>query len=126
MAKTVYLANPYGFSAQQRTQLLPAFIRTLESLGAEVWEPFARNNQVDHTVAGWAYQIGQRDVADQWCRGKRQEVAQAWVEDVLPRQRRELRSVEAQLDPDAGALGSCAAAQDVEDASDLATEDGLP
>ena len=64
MAKTIYLANPYGFSAQQRTQLLPAFIRTLESLGAEVWEPFARNNQVDHTVAGWAYQIGQRDVAD--------------------------------------------------------------
>ena len=64
MAKTVYLANPYGFSAQQRTQLLPAFIRTLESLGAEVWEPFARNNQVDHTVAGWAYRIGQQDVAD--------------------------------------------------------------
>ena len=64
MAKTIYLANPYGFSAQQRTQLLPAFIRALESLGAEVWEPFARNNQVDPTVAGWAYQIGQRDVAD--------------------------------------------------------------
>ena len=64
MAKTIYLANPYGFSAQQRTQLLPAFIRALECLGAKVWEPFARNNQVDHTAAGWAYQIGQRDVAD--------------------------------------------------------------
>jgi len=64
VAKTIYLANPYGFSAQQRTQLLPAFIRALESLGVEVWEPFARNNQVDHRTAGWAYQIGQRDVAD--------------------------------------------------------------
>ena len=64
MAKTIYLANPYGFSEQQRTQLLPDFIRALESLGAEVWEPFARNNQVDHQTAGWAYQIGQRDVAD--------------------------------------------------------------
>jgi nucleoside 2-deoxyribosyltransferase len=64
VAKTIYLANPYGFSAQQRTQLLPAFIRALESLGAEVWEPFTRNSQVDHTMAGWAYQIGQRDVAD--------------------------------------------------------------
>jgi nucleoside 2-deoxyribosyltransferase len=40
------------------------FILALESLGAEVWEPFARNNQVDHLTAGWAYQIGQRDVAD--------------------------------------------------------------
>lgn len=62
--KTIYLANPYGFSEQQRTQLLPAFIEALEALGAEVWEPFARNNQVDHAQAGWAYDIGQRDVAD--------------------------------------------------------------
>jgi nucleoside 2-deoxyribosyltransferase len=64
VAKTIYLANPYGFSAQQRSQLLPEFIRVLESLGAEVWEPFARNNQVDLSTAGWAYQIGQRDAAD--------------------------------------------------------------
>lgn len=64
MAKTIYLANPYGFSDQQRTNLLPAFVEALESLGAEVWEPFARNNQVDHAQAGWAYEIGQRDVAD--------------------------------------------------------------
>ena len=64
VAKTIYLANPYGFSEQQRTQLLPAFVEALEALGAEVWEPFARNNQVDHAQAGWAYEIGQRDVAD--------------------------------------------------------------
>ena len=35
----------------------------LEGVGAEVWEPFARNNQVDHTP-GWAYRIGQADVRD--------------------------------------------------------------
>ena len=64
MTKTVYLANPYGFSTQQRAHLLPDFVRGLEALGAEVWEPFDRNNQVDHTTPGWAYQIGQRDVQD--------------------------------------------------------------
>lgn len=63
-AKTLYLANPYGFSSQQRTRLLPEVICALEALGAEVWEPFARNNQVDHAQPGWAYDIGQRDVQD--------------------------------------------------------------
>ncbi len=64
VAKTIYLANPYGFSAQQRRRLLPELICILEALGAEVWEPFARNNQVDRATAGWAYQIGQCDVRD--------------------------------------------------------------
>ena len=45
--KTIYLASPYGFAAQWKNQLLPVFVETLESLGLEVWEPFARNNQVD-------------------------------------------------------------------------------
>ena len=44
MKKKIYLANPYGFSSQQKARLLPAFVQTLESLGAEVWEPFQRNN----------------------------------------------------------------------------------
>ena len=64
MAKTVYLANPYGFSTQQKTVLLPLVVAALEELGLEVWEPFARNNQVDFTQAGWAYEIGQKDFAD--------------------------------------------------------------
>ena len=64
MSKTIYLANPYGFSAQQRTCLLPEFTRLLEALGVEVWEPFARNNQVDRATPDWAYRIGQRDVQD--------------------------------------------------------------
>ena len=64
MSKTIYLASPYGFSAQQKQHLLPEFVRVLESLGAEVWEPFERNNQIDRTQAGWAYQIGQADLRD--------------------------------------------------------------
>ena len=64
MAKKIYLANPYGFSEQQNRRLLPELVAALESLGLEVWEPFARNNQVDFSQAGWAYRVGQADFAD--------------------------------------------------------------
>ena len=67
MPKTIYLANSYGFSAQQKAELLPPLVSALEKLGLEVWEPFSRNNEVDFAEAGWAYRIGQadfRDVAD--------------------------------------------------------------
>ena len=62
--KKIYLANPYGFSEQQKSTLLPAIVEALESLGLEVWEPFARNNQVDFSRPGWAYAIGQADFRD--------------------------------------------------------------
>ena len=62
--KRIYLANPYGFSAQQKALLLPQLVAALEDLGLEVWEPFARNNQVDFAEAGWAYKIGQADYRD--------------------------------------------------------------
>ncbi len=62
--KTLYLANPYGFSAQQRTGPLQDLIAALESVGAEVWEPFERNNQSGLTSAGAFYQIGQADLCD--------------------------------------------------------------
>ena len=62
--KTVYLANPYGFSAQQREGPLQALVAALEAMGAEVWEPFARNNQIDQTIPGWSYRIGQADLRD--------------------------------------------------------------
>ena len=29
-----------------------------------MWEPFARNNQIDRASAGWAYRIGQADLRD--------------------------------------------------------------
>lgn len=62
--KTLYLANPYGFSAQQREGPLRGLAAALEAAGAEVWEPFARNNQIDRAVSGWAYRIGQADLRD--------------------------------------------------------------
>ena len=63
-AKTIYLASPYGFSEQWKRLLLPEFIQALEALGLEVWEPFARNGQVDLAEPGWAYRVAQRDVQD--------------------------------------------------------------
>ena len=62
--KIIYLANPYGFSEEQKAILLPRIAAALESLGLEVWEPFERNNQVDFSDPGWAYQIGQADFRD--------------------------------------------------------------
>ena len=62
--KRIYLASPYGFSAQWQRLLLPEFISALESLGLEVWEPFERNGQVDLAQPGWAYQVAQRDLQD--------------------------------------------------------------
>jgi len=62
--KTLYLANPYGFSSQLRAGPLAALTTALEALGVEVWEPFARNNQVDKAEAGWAYRIGQADLSN--------------------------------------------------------------
>ena len=62
--KNLYLANPYGFSSQQREGPLAALTAALEELGVEVWEPFARNNQVDRAESGWAYRIGQADLGD--------------------------------------------------------------
>lgn len=62
--KTVYLANPYGFSGQQRGGPLQDLVQVLKGMGAEVWEPFARNNQVDMLQPGAAYQVGQKDMRD--------------------------------------------------------------
>ena len=62
--KKIYLASSYGFSAQHKERLLPAFVQALEQVGAEVWEPFSRNNQVDFSEPGWAYQVGQSDLRD--------------------------------------------------------------
>ena len=40
MTRAIYLANPYGFSLQQKAALLPPIVDALESLGLEVREPF--------------------------------------------------------------------------------------
>jgi len=62
--KTIYLANPYGFSEQQKSRLLPELVGALEALGLEVWEPFQRNNQVDFTQPGWAHRVARADCQD--------------------------------------------------------------
>jgi nucleoside 2-deoxyribosyltransferase len=62
MKKTIYLANPYGFSRQQNALLLPPFIEALSSLQLEVWEPFSRNNQPGVVPNGYA--IGKADRED--------------------------------------------------------------
>ncbi|MGB2925718.1 MAG: nucleoside 2-deoxyribosyltransferase [Limnothrix sp.] len=62
--KKIYLASPYGFSAQQKALLLPPLITALESMALEVWEPFARNNQIDFAQPDWAYQVAQADKKD--------------------------------------------------------------
>ena len=63
-SRTIYLASPYGFSAQWKRLLLPEFVTALETLGLEVWEPFARNGQVNLAEPGWAYRVAQRDLQD--------------------------------------------------------------
>ena len=62
--RTLYLANPYGFSAQQRDGPLLELVEALESIGAEVWEPFARTSGIDPAGPGWAYRIGQANFRD--------------------------------------------------------------
>ena len=62
--RTIYLASPYGFSAQWKRLLLPEFVSALESLGLDVWEPFARNGQVHVAQSGWAHKVAQRELQD--------------------------------------------------------------
>tara|TARA_Y100001968_G_scaffold330508_1_gene382585 strand:+ start:5639 stop:6157 length:519 start_codon:yes stop_codon:yes gene_type:complete len=62
--KTVYLASPYGFSNQWNEKLLPEFVAELNGLGAEVWEPFERNKQIDFSTSGWAYKVAMTDLQD--------------------------------------------------------------
>jgi nucleoside 2-deoxyribosyltransferase len=62
--KTLYLANPYGFSTQLKAKALPELVTALEGLGLEVWEPFSRNDQIDFSTNDWARKISLADVRD--------------------------------------------------------------
>lgn len=62
--KTLYLASPYGFSAQMRAGPLVDLVAALEAVGAEVWEPFSRNNDGLPATATDAYRVGQADARD--------------------------------------------------------------
>ncbi|MYD42713.1 MAG: nucleoside 2-deoxyribosyltransferase [Gammaproteobacteria bacterium] len=63
-SKTLYLANDYGFSKLGKAGPLLGLVEELSKLGADVWEPFERNNQIDFSAKGWAYHVGQADFAD--------------------------------------------------------------
>ncbi len=43
---------------------MPPIIQSLQKLGVQVWEPFERNNQIDLSQAGWAYEVAQADCQD--------------------------------------------------------------
>jgi len=62
--KIIYLANPYGFSKQQKAGPLQEIVGALEGMNLEVWEPFERNNQIDMSEPGWAWQVAQADARD--------------------------------------------------------------
>ena len=65
MKKSLYLASPYGFSAQLKAGPLREIKAVLEAAGADVLEPFERNNTADDLRApGWAYRVGQADRRD--------------------------------------------------------------
>lgn len=62
--KTIYLASPLGFSAVSRSLVLPQFVHALERLKLKVWEPFARNSEVDLQDPGWAFAVAQQCLRD--------------------------------------------------------------
>ena len=62
--KTLYLANPYGFSPQNSEALLTPLLETLHALGAFILEPFSRNHGIDPSSPSWAYQTGQANLRD--------------------------------------------------------------
>ena len=62
--KTIYLASPYGFADQWRLKLLPEFINKLESMGANVWEPFSRNSDIDFSLSGSANKVACSNLKD--------------------------------------------------------------
>ena len=64
MAKTLYLASDLFFSSASCRYVLPRVVEKLQSVGARVWDPYARNNQIDKNDPMWAYYVGQADVAD--------------------------------------------------------------
>ena len=62
--KNIYLASPYGFAEQWRLNLLPEFIIKLQSMGANVWEPFSRNSNFDLSKPGWANKVAVSNFRD--------------------------------------------------------------
>ena len=60
--RTLYLANPYGFSPSMNAGPLAELVEALVRLGASVWEPFAAVEIDDREAPQWAWRIGQANL----------------------------------------------------------------
>ena len=63
MKKTLYFANPYGFS-QQTKKLLYEFINIFNDLNIEVYEPFERTKNLISNKNDWAYELAKTNFED--------------------------------------------------------------
>jgi len=57
--KKIYLANPMGFSEQQKRLNLPELVKKIESLGIEVIEPWSHAGEIDMKKKKWAFHASQ-------------------------------------------------------------------
>ena len=62
LKRTLYLANPFGFSCLMTSGPLRSLVTALEDLGASVWEPFANIDSNDPADLQWAWRTGQANV----------------------------------------------------------------
>ena len=60
--RTLYLANPYGFSPSMNAGPLAVLVDALVLLGAWVWEPFAAVEIDDREAPQWAWRVGQANL----------------------------------------------------------------
>ena len=60
--RTLYLANPLGFSGLTASGPLRTLVTALEDLGALVWEPFTNIDIEDPGDPQWAWRTGQANV----------------------------------------------------------------
>ena len=63
MKKTLYLANPYGFSKQTKN-LLGEFINIFNDLNIEVYEPFERTKNIIQKGNNWPYDLAEKNFHD--------------------------------------------------------------
>ena len=62
MKRTLYLANPFGFSELTAAGPLRGLVSALEDLGAAVWEPFANVDHDDPKAPQWAWRTSQANL----------------------------------------------------------------
>ena len=56
--------NPYGFSINEKTSIIPKFVKIFEDLDLEVVEPFSSSTEKIKNNKNWAYKIAQSNYKD--------------------------------------------------------------